>query len=248
MTPLLFAALISCTTRPHPEPEPAPEPVAEEAEAEVPEAEEEAKPRPKWEVKKHMSMHFAFVTDALWFTFKGDIEGLQGEAKKLTEHEPIEDMPEEWGPFMDAMHARSKRLEEAKTIEEAAKGLVRLADACAGCHKANEGPKITQDDLMMDPDLFGEESMDRHEWAAWLMWIGLVVPSDDIWTSGIKVLAHPKGTLPDMPEEAKPLEMRVHDLSARAAGAATYKDRGAVFAELLTTCGECHTQLEVEFR
>ncbi|MCB9674580.1 MAG: hypothetical protein H6737_05645 [Alphaproteobacteria bacterium] len=239
----LLAALTACTQAPETKPEPteAPEP----SEAPEPEA-RMAHPGPDWTVRKHMNEHFAFVTDALFATFGGDLDGLHAQAKKLAEHEPIDDAPAAWTPYIETMKARATELEKVETIDDAAKGLVKLADTCASCHSANKGPDVSHKDLITNPELFGDAAMDRHQWAAYLMWIGLVVPNDEIWAVGTKALAHPKGALPEIPEAEKPLEMRVHDLAARASKATDYAERGAVYAEFLTTCSECHTKLGVK--
>jgi len=245
---LLFALACSQPSVPSaPAPE-APEPAASDPEA-LAAADNDAKmthPRPDWEVKQHMDMHFQFATEALFMAFDGNLEGIHSEAKKLAEHEPIEEAPAAWKPYVDKMHTRAVELQNAPTVEESGKSLALLAGSCADCHLANKGPDVTLKQLAYDETLFGDGVMDRHEWAAYLMWIGLVVPDDDIYAAGTKALAHRASELPEVSDGSKKLEMRLHDIGGRAFSAKTAHARRDAFAAFITTCSECHAENNVE--
>lgn len=228
-----LALLTACTSTPV-EPVP-PAPVAAPAPAPVvaPTAKTDpmAYDRPVWQVKQHMDTHFAFVTDALFFLFDGDLPGLRDQATMLASHEPLEDVPEGWKPFMDQMQAQAVALQTVEDLPAAARGLVGIAETCASCHTAGKGPAVNLVDFA---DNQTTATLDRHEWAAYLMWIGLVAPDASIWSMGAGALANPKGPL--------------NDFARTAEAAKDGKARSAAFVELLSTCGPCHTKMGASAR
>lgn len=235
--------LLACSPR-NTTPETTPPPVNTPV-AEVPEAEENLKPsRSVWKPKAHMDQHFTFASDALFGLIQGDLSEVKAQAIDLTEHETAE-APKEWAPRIDTMLAASRKLEDASTLEEAATDLMDVVKACADCHQAVVGPDVSLKGLVADHTLFGEGLMERHEWAVYRMWMGLIVPDADIHDMGATGLTQEKGTFPEFPSEVQPLQRAVIEGGYAGLAAKTDAERRANFASLVPTCANCHTQLNV---
>ena len=85
--------------------------------------------------------------------------------------------------------------------------------------------------------------MKRHAWASERLWEALAVPSDDAWNAGAKALSSdpfPQEVLKDGGVEARSAASDFAKLVAKAPAKKTTKDRAALYAELLVTCGTCH--------
>lgn len=240
----LLTLILACSSAPEPA-EPAPEPAPVEAPAPEPEPEPEAA-KPDYAVKKHMDARFAFATDALWRGFMGDLEGLKEDAAKLPDPTPLPNAPKSWDPWVKKLHQQSSDLQKVEDLDQASRDLVKIAATCADCHQENNGPKVTEADLNIGPAVL-DSAMDRHQWSIYMMWIGLIAPNDEIWVKGAKTFGHDRKALPGQPETLAKLEGQVHDLAARAASAKP-EQRGEVFAELITSCAECHQEAGVELK
>lgn len=235
---------VAATPTPTPQPETPAKPTASPEPVAVETAESK---RPDWKPRAHMDMHFTFVSDALFELIEGDLEGVRTEAAKLSTHETAS-VPEEWAPFVDEMLARSRALEATQTPEDAATQLVAVAQSCASCHQSIKGPDVSLKGLTDDHVLFGDSGMERHEWAVFRMWMGLIVPDAEIYRSGAQGLVLEEGAFPALPEHARPLHERVLEGGALALAATSDAERGKVFAELVPTCFACHTELDVTVR
>ena len=129
MSLALLALLVACST---PEPEaPAPEPATEAAPEPAPEPAADAPSAPDWQTRKHMDMNFAFVTDALWLTFGGNLDGVKAEAAKLADHPPVEAKTEAWKPFLDELHTKSTAMKDLESLEDAKLPPERTSRTCS---------------------------------------------------------------------------------------------------------------------
>ena len=87
----------------------------------------------------------------------------------------------------------------------------------------------------------------EHSRAADEMLEGLFIPSETQWLRGAnRLVAAPlrRDSLPPDPKwtsEIRKADERVHQLAGRAIKATGWKDRGEVYAQMLTTCASCHS-------
>jgi hypothetical protein len=76
---------------------------------------------------------------------------------------------------------------------------------------------------------------------------GLVVPSASQWSRGAERLRTAPLSPADLPADSglagsvRRADERVHQIAARAANATTPPARSGVYADLLTTCADCHS-------
>lgn len=237
MRAAILMALLSCKGEAPPEPEPV---VAAAPEAPEP-------PQLPWHVQEHMHEHLSAATSALYHVIRGDLDQARAEGASLAGHKPPEDIPGSWTPHILGLNQAAVVLSKAPDLDQAAVAVVGLAAVCAGCHVENKvEPKGPPPSVLAS--VHEEASaMQRHEWATYLMWLGLVAPSADLFGAGTEALAHDKAKLPELDAQVEALEHRVHDIAAKGAKAEDDAARGAAFAELIGTCSSCHLALEVPF-
>ena len=204
-------------------------------------------PKPEWNSKVHMAEHFTFASDALRGILDGNLTRVHAQAEELTYHDTTE-VPAEWTPLGEALVAESRKLQDADTPADAATQLMAVAAACAACHQAVKGPDVSLKALAADHALFGDTGMQRHEWAAFRMWMGVIVPDADLYSMGATGMTSTEGSLPAFPERVEPLHEAVIAGGQRALAAQTDAERRDALAALLPTCAACHTQLGVRLQ
>jgi mono/diheme cytochrome c family protein len=188
--------------------------------------------------------HGAAMRDAV---ARADLDATWREAKSLAELRIDGGIEPTWRKNLDAMNAAAARVAEAKDVAEASRGLAGVARTCGNCHTTLGGPgpvvgEAPHESVEVVP------RMQRHQWAAARLWDGLVVPSEDAWKAGARVLAD----APLEPELLTPgkspvpaigtLARSVQEL-ARKASVAEALDRDAIYGELVSTCSACHLRL-----
>lgn len=146
---------------------------------------------------------------------------------------------------LDAMKVAAGRLAAVGDLAAASTELAHVARACGDCHAVVGG--VTSP-LGAPPSDRGDVAsrMKRHQWAASKLWEGLVIPSNEAWKAGARVLSD----APLEPELLTPgkspvpavgqLASSVHDLGRRAAAAESVVSREAEYGQLMTTCSACH--------
>ncbi len=219
--------LLACGT-PEPPATPEPAPAAEPPEPVVPGTE-------AWRVPLRAEMHqnFAFATDATYYVFRGELDKVKEKGRALTELDAT-GVPARWRPAFDEMQAAARTVAEAESLDAAAEAVVALGQACAGCHAAHTGPTPAVDDVV-GPGWGSSEVMQKHQWGTYLMWVGVILPNDEVFQRGAQELHH---------EEALPA---VHGYAEKAAAARDDATRGAALASFLKSCATCHTEAGVTF-
>lgn len=195
-------------------------------------------------VDRDMATHFeeaSLVHAAVVF---GDLDRARSAARSLARHTEAEDLPDGSEPWVDQMERAALKISDAWNLEAAAQGSAELAAACGSCHRAfDAGPQVR---VAWQPEVAPGVGphMDRHHWAMDRLWDGLMVPSDEWWFEGAEVLR-------DDPLEAEALHgiagsegeelgRRVHELGHVARGVEDPTIRIDMYADILTTCVQCH--------
>jgi cytochrome c553 len=131
-------------------------------------------------------------------------------------------------------------------LASAATATVSMLTQCGDCHRAvGVFPAPT---IPKKPDVGGlVGEMLEHQRATDDMLLGLIVPSASQWRQGAERLAAAKllsSKLPSDPkltQEIRTAEARVHQIAKQAETAADASARGVIYAQLLTTCAQCHS-------
>lgn len=195
-----------------------------------------------------MQLHYTLATEARVEVIRGDLDKARAKAAELAAIEPPE-MPEPWVPRLEALRVAAAGVAAAGDLLAAGGALGTLGATCGDCHAAvGGGPSRMVSVALEQPEAPGPH-MRQHLWAADRMWLGLVGPSDELWTTSATALAdlelHELADLPDGPEAFTRMEMDVHLLAGRAALAKSAAERAVLYGEFLGRCAACHTLVGV---
>jgi len=202
-----------------------------------------AAPADAQQLKQHMRVHFATISELQRAIARGHLDEAKHLAEWLGTHD--EPVPAEWAPYVTELHAAAKEVQAANSLPLAASVAARLGRACSTCHEAQGAYVTFAWEPAPDETAQLASQMKRHQWAAARLWEGLVGPSDELWSEGAGVLstAHldtvqaakgsPRGDVPA-------LAARIRELSTRAVTTTDHDARGTLYGELLSTCAGCH--------
>jgi cytochrome c553 len=192
-----------------------------------------------------MPNHFSEIEVARNAVIRGDVEDVRAPARWLWRHPPDASLPERSLPLLDGMRDAARAAAEASDIPAAAHAVARLAGACGRCHAAIDIRAILP--TRAAPSVGGLVGhMIAHQRAVDHLHAGLVEPSDTLWAQGAEALdvapLERRKLPPDagLTGEIVAAETRLHDAAAHARRAATLDARIAAYAEVLSTCADCH--------
>lgn len=196
------------------------------------------------ERQSYMRHHFADVAAVHAAIIRGDLAAVRVPATELAR------MPVPPGtltvavPFVVAISEGARRVLGATTVPTAAEATAFMLQQCGECHRA---AKASPQPPAPPPNAGGGAHMIEHQRAMDELLQGLVVPSVAQWDRGagrLRTAPLRPGELPTDPRLADNLRRaddRVHLIADRAAKARTSAARANVYADLLTTCAECHS-------
>jgi cytochrome c553 len=202
-------------------------------------------PTDPWRVAV-MQHHFVAISGVHEAVIRGDLRGALPPAAALAAMRTPVDLPIDAEPFVAKLRAAGRLAGTAPNLRTAAAATVTMLQQCAACHRA--AGIYPAPIALKRPDVGGIVGhMLDHLRAADDLLQGLVVPSDSLWQSGAERLRtatlDPRRWPPDpkLTVEARKADAAVHALADRAKAATTPNARGAVYADLLTTCASCHS-------
>ncbi len=197
-------------------------------------------------VDRLMHAHFHDAMLIRQAVLAGRPEQAIGPAKVLSIIEIDQTVPASWREFVVRMQAAARRVSSATSLAQAAAGTADLGVTCGDCHQRLGGPDVSNE----PPPTTGttvEAWMNRHQWASDRLWEGLVVPSVEAWTVGARAMATsplPERLLADEGSQGRSAAEDLARLVAKAPQLADSEARGALYAELLVTCGTCHRSVK----
>lgn len=189
-----------------------------------------------------MAEHFLEASKIKDNIVYGELASTKKPAQWLIDNVVADQLPVKWRPHVPKVHAGAKTVVNAEDMATASKGASEIALACGACHQdvgIDVAPSFKPLPLEDDTS-FGE--MDRHGFAVDRMWEALIGPSDKAWEEGTGMLADAPMEADEAPAEVKDLAARVHGLAAGAKAVTDPGERAAQFAEILTTCTDCHAK------
>jgi len=202
---------------------------------------------------RHMKEHFARATKMQDAVLAGNLSQAQVQARWLASHK--EETPASWQPYAMTFQSEAGAVADAKTVESAATAVGRMAATCGDCHAAHKAkvnigstPVVGKAGSVKEHMTAQLEALDR-------LWDGLMIPSDQAWGEGAKLLAKVAVSQKSLQKEgldkadsATVLAESLRALSASAAKASTKGERSTAYAELLSTCVACHVSVRNPIR
>ena len=198
-------------------------------------------------VALRMHDRYAWATQIEHGIASGDLALARASARVITKlDEP--DAPVAWQPFLVSVHDGARQIEIATNPQGAAHATAVMGQRCAECHQAfSVSVRFPVRPPPPHSERVASEMLD-HQWAAALMWDGLLGPAPERWTRGAKALETvplnvvAQVVTPTYQGDIDDVE-RVRQLAKRAASATTIAARTALFGDLLETCAHCHAIL-----
>jgi len=174
---------------------------------------------------------------------RGDIARARAEAATLAAISPTVPMPPGAAAFQGALTQAARRAAAAASLEDAADATATLFGTCGQCHKANQVraavPLATE---IKVGGLVGH--MLLHQQGADDLLEGLVAPSDEQWVEGVRTFAGAKYGAHEVPGRTRKAidhgETELAVLAGHAAPAQRTRERVAIYAKVIATCGNCH--------
>ncbi|RLB54813.1 MAG: hypothetical protein DRJ42_07985 [Deltaproteobacteria bacterium] len=216
------------------------EPAAPAPEAE-PVAEADAPP-----ASDRMQQHFTDVGIARDAVIQGDLEAVRAPLARIAAAEYGFDLPADWLQWVEEMQQSAGGYADSADLLAAANAVASLTESCADCHRTTlGGPAIAEEtEPPHNEDLVGW--MTTHAWGTEQLWIGLTAPSHEAWARGAAAIIG-DGAISEaegMNEALAPQLEAVQALGVRAREAGQPAEMAAVYAEILTSCADCHTALD----
>jgi hypothetical protein len=172
-------------------------------------------------------------------------------AGKLADYQAAADAlaRDEWWPsatadapaFLKRVRAAAADAHAAPSLVAAASALGALADVCASCHLASGAPEFPI--APEEPSEAQNPRMLAHAIASDRLWAGLILPSDESWVSGAKLLADVPAL--DAPSAEVSAAARLLGELARRGETAELEQRAQIFCDVMLTCSGCHERLGV---
>jgi mono/diheme cytochrome c family protein len=192
-----------------------------------------------------MRYHFTDVSRVHDAVIRGDLAGARAAATELAYMAVPPGTITVGVPFVIAISEAARRVLDAGELRAAAVQASEMLRRCGDCHQAIG--VVPAPAPLTRPNVGGIVGhMLEHERAVSGLLHGLLIPSASEWRAGAERLrtaplrASELPRDPGLTRDIAAAEERVHGLAERADAATTPVDRGAVYADLLTTCAQCH--------
>ncbi len=192
-------------------------------------------------MRKHFDQALAIEDGVI----RGDLAAVTMAAGELAAYEPPQGLPPSGAPFIAAMKQAAKQAAAAKDIQNAAHDSASILATCGNCHQTvGIRPAFPSPPVPAPSGVVGH--MLEHQRAVDLMLQGLVVPSTTLWEEGAEGFKTARLHERQLPRDSQltgryiAVENRVHRLAGEAVQLHDPAARATVYAQLLTSCAECH--------
>jgi hypothetical protein len=195
-------------------------------------------------VARRMHDRFTFAHQIERALAHGNLPLARASARVVRNLDEPDALPE-WLPFLLSVRDAARQVELADGPVAATTATGTLGMRCAQCHIAIGARVGFADSVTPDLDPNRALDMSSHQWAAELMWEGVIGPSPERWVRGAAAL------------ETAPLNNVATALTPRYEGDAddvsrirtfahdariqtTVEERAMLFGRMLGTCAHCH--------
>jgi cytochrome c553 len=194
---------------------------------------------------EHMREHFARVAEVEAAVIRGDLEAVKAPAEWLASHDPSKELDKASASQVSTMREAARKAADAKDINSAASATAAMLAACGDCHRAaGVVPAPATPSAAPVGGTVGH--MLQHQRAVDQMAAGLFIPSPNAWSRGADALKESPLRSSQLPRDPKltreiaAAEDRIHVLADQAAAASEAPARQASYAQIITTCAQCH--------
>jgi cytochrome c2 len=193
-----------------------------------------------------MKAHYAGAIAVQDAVIRGDLATATPAAAALAKAPAPAGLPAAAGPHAAALKAAASRAAAATTLSAASSEVASMFATCGACHaSAGTRPALPVPSPSTVGGVVGH--MLDHQRAIDQMMQGLVLPSAALWRQGAEGLKAAPLRRAELPRDAAltrdviAAEKRVHSMADEAIATTEPAVRARQYAQILTTCAECHS-------
>jgi mono/diheme cytochrome c family protein len=194
----------------------------------------------------HMKEHYTKVLTVEAAVIRGDLDAVREPAEWLAAHEASKELDKASAAQVSAMRQAARRAADAKDLTTAANATAAMLATCGDCHRAAAVVPVPPAGTPTSEVGGAVGHMIAHQRAIEQMANGLIIPSAQAWKGGAEALKAVPLRAADLPRDPRltreiaAAEDRVHVLAEQAATAAEASARVNVYAQIISSCGQCH--------
>lgn len=195
-----------------------------------------ASPTPPTGIPPHGPAFERRTTEMRVAIIAGDPATARAKADRLKQQ--LEGSPMVEHSELDELRAVTHQATQARSLDQLAMSLATIGQTCGACHQ-HQG--VASGETPLDPP--PAMQMQLHQWATDRLWEGLVQASPTRWQQGCDALRDDPltGEVNDRVPREHVAQLKQVQALAHAAGQARDSNQQAkAYADLLTTCGNCH--------
>jgi cytochrome c2 len=193
-----------------------------------------------------MKAHFHEALAVQDAVIRGDLAAAKPAATALANAPSPAGLPAAAAPHATALKAAASRAAAATTLNGAATEVASMFATCGACHaSAGTRPALPVSSPSGGGGVVGH--MLAHQYAIDQMLQGLVLPSATLWRQGAEGLNMAPLRRSELPRDSAltrdviAAEKRVHAMAEEAIATTEPAVRARQYAQILTTCAECHS-------
>jgi cytochrome c2 len=193
-----------------------------------------------------MKAHFAGAIAVQDAVIRGDLAAATPAAAALAKAPAPANLPAAAAPHVTALKAAASRAATATTLSAASNEVASMFATCGACHaSAGTRPALPVPSPSAVGGVVGH--ILDHQRAIDQMLQGLVLPSSTLWRHGADALKVAPLHRSELPRDAAltrdviAAEKRVHGMADEAIATTEPAVRARQYAQILTTCAECHS-------
>ncbi len=187
-----------------------------------------------------MERHFEEAEELRTAALRGEVDTVREVAIAFSARIAESTYPQPWGPNVERLEHVLAEASKVDDVKKSAGLVAEVGASCGSCHRDHEVPVERNWPLEPDP----EARMDTFAFATELLWLGLIVPSDEAWERGANAY---HAALSCEGFESVPVgPYHVSQCSSvRATGASVVKAKGdaarsRAYADVVLHCAGCH--------
>lgn len=189
-----------------------------------------------------MEHHFEEADEMRRAAFRGEVETVREVAVAFAARISEATYPQPWGPAVGRLERVLTAAATVQDVRSSASLIAEVGASCGGCHREHNVPVERAWPLEPDP----QHRMDTFDYSTELLWLGLIVPSDEAWARGADAYHAALSCEGFESVPVGPVHVSACS-STRVTGASVLRaeddaSRRRAFADVVLHCAGCHSQ------
>jgi cytochrome c553 len=193
-----------------------------------------------------MHQHLTTLDAVQYAVVRGALDDAKAASQQLSDQLSMDGLPPDGQKHLSDLKAAAIAGTKAASVEDAGAQTGKMTVSCGGCHAALGKPVKIAEPAKPEGQPSLKTRMNEHDYAVKLLSAGLRGPSDEMWRQGADSMKKAKLwtiTLKDaeLSKQVNGAETTFRALADKAVNAKDPAAKGAVYGEVLATCGHCHS-------